>query len=162
MLDKKNDLALSWFAKQPDGTISAGVNAFHAWITCDGWLIDLTAPNYHEALAGATLQNPNDDHKEIPAIKVPRMMMQKPISETELELDELHKSGDCAFYTDPEVTTSIIDSAFEQVNLGDVVQIAYDWHRPVPHKMLPSITIGDNYGEIKTIHLIKRELVGKW
>ncbi|SDH43895.1 MULTISPECIES: DUF2026 family protein [unclassified Duganella] len=162
MLDKENDLALSWFVKQRDGTISTGVEAFHAWITCDGWLIDLTAPNYHEVLAGAKLQNSSNDRKEIPAIKVPRMMLQKPVSETELELDKLRKAGDCAFYSDPEVTSSIIDNAFEQVQLGDVVQIAYDWHRPVPHKMPPSITIGDNYGEIKTIHLIKRELVGKW
>jgi hypothetical protein len=162
MLDKKTETALSWFVKRPDGTITTGIDAFHAWISCDGWLIDLTAPNYHEAVAGATLQNPTNARQSVPSIKVPRMMMQKPITETERELDELHKAGDCAFYSDPEVTTKIIDSAFEQVQLGDMINIAFNWHRPVPNKMEPAMTIADNYGEIQTVHLIKRELVGKW
>ena len=90
------------------------------------------------------------------------MMMQKPISETERKLDEMNKPGDCAFYPDPEVTKDVIDNAFEQVELGDIINIASTWHRPVPHKMEPSITIADNYGEVQTIRLIKRELVGKW
>lgn len=162
MLDKKTETALSWFVKQPDGTITTGSEGFHAWISCEGWLIDLTAPNYHEAITGATIQNPSNERQSIPALKVPRMMMQKPLSETERELDEILKPGDCAFYPDQEVTTSVVDNAFEQVQLGDVINIAFTWHRPVPHKMEPSITITDNFGEIQTIHLIKRELVGKW
>ncbi|CAM3124434.1 DUF2026 family protein [Janthinobacterium lividum] len=162
LLDKKTETALSWFVKRPDGTITTGAEGFHAWISCEDWLIDLTAPNYHEAVIGATFQNPTNERQSIPALKVPRMMMQKLISETERELDEMHKSGDCAFYPDSDITKDVIDNAFEQVQLGDVINIAYNWHRPVPQKMEPSITIGDNYGEIQTVHLIKRELVGKW
>ncbi|NNG22746.1 DUF2026 family protein [Massilia sp. ML15P13] len=43
-----------------------------------------------------------------------------------------------------------------------MINIAYNWHRPVPHKMAPSITISDNYGKIETTNLTRRELVGKW
>lgn len=162
MLDKKTDKTLSWFVKQPDGTITTGIEGFHAWILCEGWFIDLTAPNYHEAVVELTLQKSKDDDKSITSIKVPRMMMQKPIHETELELDNLKKSGECSFYPDPQLTTEVIDNAFEQVKLGDVINIAFSWHKPVPYKMTPSITITDNYGEVQTINLIKRELVGKW
>lgn len=83
------------------------------------------------------------------------------MTETERELDEMLKRGDCAFYPDQEVTTSVINNAIEQVQLGDIINIAFNWHRAVPHKMKPSMTIADSYGEIQTIHLIKRELVGK-
>jgi hypothetical protein len=162
MLNDKPEAAVSWFVNSLDGTITTGIEGFHAWISCDGWLIDLTAPNYHEALAGATLQNPTDERQSIPAIKVPRMMMQKPVAETERELDDVRKPGDCAFFPDPEVTAAVVDDAFDRVQFGDIINIAFDWHRPVPQKMPPSITIADNYGEIQTIHVIKRELVGKW
>ncbi|MFZ6645726.1 DUF2026 family protein [Undibacterium sp. TJN25] len=162
MLNDKPETALSWFVKRPDGTITTGHEAFHAWISCEGWLIDLTAPNYHEALEGATLQNPTNEQQSVPSIKVPRMMLQKPLTETEKELDEVSKPGDCVFFPDIEVTTTVIDEAFERVQLGDIINIAYNWHRPVPHKMESSVTIMDNYGEVQTISLIRRELVGKW
>jgi hypothetical protein len=90
------------------------------------------------------------------------MMLQKPLGETGRALDDIRKPGDCAFFADPDVTTKIIDDAFDRVQLGDIINIAYNWHRPVPHKMASSITIGDNYGEVETISLVRRELVGKW
>jgi hypothetical protein len=90
------------------------------------------------------------------------MTMQKLITETERELDEMHKPGDCAFYPDRDVTTEVIDNAFEQVQFGDVINIAYSWYRPVAQKMKPSITIRDHYGDIQTIYRNKCELTGKW
>lgn len=161
MLYDNPETGLSWFVPNADGTLVTGVEGFHAWIECEGWLIDLTAPNYHEALATGNFQNSQRD-QAVPTRKVPRMMLQKPISETARNFDSIRKPGDCTFRPDPDVTTRVIDEAFDRVQLGDIINIAYNWHRPVPHKMAPSITIGDNYGEIETINLIKRDLVGKW
>lgn len=96
------------------------------------------------------------------AIKVQRMMMQTPLDEIGGSLDNVRNPGECAFFPDPDVTTEVINSAFDRVQLGDVINIAYNWHRPVSQKMAASITIGDNYGEVKTINLVKHDLVGKW
>jgi hypothetical protein len=96
------------------------------------------------------------------AIKVQPMMMQTPLDEIGGSLDNVRNPGECAFFPDPDVTTEVINSAFDRVQLGDVINIAYNWHRPVSQKMAPSITIGDNYGEVKTINLVKHDLVGKW
>ena len=161
MLDNNPETGLSWWVTNSDGTLTTGIEGFHAWIECDGWLIDLTAPNYHEALANGNFPNPECE-RPVPARKVPRMMLQKPIGETARALDDKRKPGDCTFRPDPDVTTKVIDEAFNRVQLGDIINIAYNWHRPVPHKMASSITISDNYGKIETINLTRRELVGKW
>jgi len=161
MLSNEPETGLSWFVNRPDGTLETGIEGFHAWIECDGWLIDLTAPNYHEALASGSFQGTAAEQRPA-AIKVPRMMMQKPLDEIGGDLENVRKPGECAFFPDLDVTTEVIDEAFDRVQLGDVINIAYNWHRPIPQKMAASITIGDNYGEVKTINLVRRELVGKW
>jgi hypothetical protein len=161
-LDEKTETALSWFSHNKDGTVTTGSEAFHTWIECDGWLIDLMAPNYREALTSATLQHENSERHSAAPNDVPRMMLQKLTAQTEGELDDMKKPGDCVFVPDQEVTTSVINNAFDSVQFGDIIAIAYAWHRPCPQKMEQSITITDNFGEITTIKLIKRELTGKW
>jgi hypothetical protein len=159
MLDPKTETVLSWFNHNPDGSLTTGAAAFHAWIECDGWLIDLMAPNYREALIGAKFGDPT---KAPSPQAVPRLMLQKPRMWTEGALDDMKKAGDCVFVPDGEVTKSVIDRAFESTEFEDIINIALAWHRPLPKKMEQAITITDNLGEITTIPLIKRELVGGW
>jgi hypothetical protein len=83
MLDEKTETALSWFTQNPDGTLTTGTDAFHTWIECDGWLIDLMAPNYREALTGATLQHAVNERRPATPLAIPRMMIQKLIARTE-------------------------------------------------------------------------------
>lgn len=164
MLDPKTETVLSWFTQNEDGTLSTGPDAFHAWIECDGWLIDFTAPNYRESTIGATRRIHNGAKGETlpPVFITPRMMMQKRAELTDGSLDDLAKAGDCVFVPSQEVTTAIIDRAFERPALGDIIHIAQTWHRPVPKKMESSITITDDLGEVTTIKLIVRDLVGMW
>jgi len=163
MLDPKSETVISWFKQNEDGTLTIGPEAFHAWIECDGWLIDLMAPNYREAMIGATFRIPAGKEGEKPTpFVVPRMMLQKPIDRTEGALDDMSKAGDCVFVPDRDVTTSIIDRSFDRPQLGDIINIAYAWHRPLPKKMESSITITDDLGKLTTIALVKRDLVGAW
>jgi hypothetical protein len=162
MLDEQHKTTLSWFALDPDGFITVGPTGFHAWISCDGWLIDLTAPNYHEMFESHTSKILMEGYQSIPSINVPRMMLQKPIAETEGQFNQIRKVGDCIFFPDQDLTTMIIDNAFEQVKLTELITIASAWHRPLPRQMAPTFSIGNIRGEIETISLINRELEGKW
>ena len=163
MLDPKSETILHWFKRTEDGTITTGLDAFHAWIECDGWLIDLMAPNYRESMIGVKPIAIGYEEGEVPQASVPpRKMLLKPVNRTEGTFDDMKKSGDCVFVPDREVTTSIIDKAFERPQFGDILNIAASWHRPVPEKMQPSITITDDLGELTTINMVKRELVGAW
>ena len=163
MLDPKTETVVSWFKQNDDGTLTTGHEAFHAWIECDGWLIDFMAPNYREAMIGAAFgPQAATEEKTATTFAAPRMMLQKPISRTEGSLDDMRKAGDCVFVPDRDVTTSVIDRAFDRPQLGDIINIAFAWHRPLPNKMESSITITDDLGEITTINLIKRDLVGAW
>lgn len=161
LIDPETGTALSWFQQNQDGTLTTGINAFHTWIECDGWLIDLMAPNYREALHGAT-GHATDGTKNPAPTAVPRMMLQKPIAQTEGMLDDMKMAGDCVFVPDGVVTKNVIDRAFESPNLGDLLNIALVWHRPLPKRMEPSITITDDLGKIQTIKLMQRDLIDAW
>lgn len=163
MLDPKTETVITWFKEHEDGTLSTGHEAFHAWIECDGWLIDLTAPNYRESMIGATFSAQPASEGKIPTQFVaPRKMLQTPIRQTDGSLDDMRKAGDCVFVPDRDVTTFVIDRAFVRPQLEDIINIAYAWHRPLPKKMESSITITDDLGELTTIKLIRRDLVGAW
>lgn len=164
LLDPKSKTVLSWFTQNPDGSLTTGHDAFHAWVECDGWLIDFTAPNYREATISATrsIANPKPADTLPPVFVPPRMMLQKRIDQTEGSLDDMSKPGDCVFVPHPDVTASVIDSAFERPSLGDVIYIASTWHRPVPKKMGQEMTITDDLGKISTIKLVNRSLSGVW
>ncbi|MDI1273748.1 DUF2026 family protein [Polaromonas sp.] len=163
MLDAKSDTVLSWFTLTEDGMLTTGPDAFHAWIECDGWLIDLMAPNYLEASIGARRTSIGIDPAAAPPAAVPpRKMFQKPVDKTTGSIDDMRKTGDCVFVPDRDVTAGIIDRAFEGTVLMDVLNIAAQWHRPLPNTMVPSITITDDLGKLTTINIIKRDLAGAW
>ncbi|MDB5807877.1 MAG: hypothetical protein JWN73_5199, partial [Betaproteobacteria bacterium] len=155
MLDQKAEMAVSWFVQNADGSLAAGPEALHAWIVCDGWLVDLMAPNYREALIGST--GMDTEAQELTASIVPRMMLQKPLDQTEGSPDQMMKAGDCVFVPHNDVTSSVIDTAFERPQLEDIINIALAWHRPLPNSMAPAISITNDLGEITTINLIKRD-----
>lgn len=148
--------AVSWFTVEPDGRCVATLEAFHCWVECDGWVIDFSAPNYQTALDTSPLA------KERIVPRIPRRMFQKPVSQVDTGMDRLTRVGRAVFVPDQNVTTAVIDKAFEKPATTDVARIACTLHKPLPHLMPPSITIANDLGEITTIPLINQELVGAW
>ena len=148
--------AVSWFTVQPDGRCIATLDTFHCWVECDGWVIDFSAPNYQRALDTSPLAN----ERVVP--RIPRRMLQKPISQVDTAFDRLTRVGRAMFAPDQTVTTSIIDKAFDIPATTDIARIACTMHRPLPHFMPPSITITNDLNQVTTIPLIKQELEGAW
>lgn len=147
---------LHWFEKDDQGRCVATRETFHAWVECDGWVIDFMAPNYHEALQ----TSPSFTSLGVPTI--PRKMFQKRVEQVEGDLEGLTRVGQAVFYGDQEVTTAVIDKAFEKPQMDDVIGIAFAWHRPLPSSMETSMTITDDLGKLSTLQLARRELVGAW
>jgi hypothetical protein len=148
--------AVSWFAENESGHCVATLDAFHTWIECDEWVIDFMAPNYQEALRSSPLAA----QQFVP--RIPRLMLQKPIEQVVGSMGNLTRVGRTVFVGDQDVTTTIIDRAFDRPQLGDVVNIALTWHCPLPGSMPRSITITDDLGEITTINMVERQLAGAW
>lgn len=147
---------ISWFKMNDEGHCFAAEDAFHAWVECDGWVIDFMAPNYEEALRSSSAEGKD----LIPTL--PRMMLQKPAEHTGVPMSKLTRAGRAVFQGDPDVSRAIIDGAFERPSTGDVVNIALEWHRPFPMPMMESLTIQNDLGNVTTIPLLKRNLVGAW
>ncbi len=162
MLDQRTELTLSWF-EHKDGFISTGAGAFHTWIVCDGWIVDLMAPNYRESMVGAThFGQDGNGEQRAPAFVAPRLMLQRPLDRTDGSLEDIRRTGDCVFMPNPDLTASTIGTELNRPVLGDIVEIALAWHRPLPEKMESAFTVADDLGEITTIQLIKRDLTGAW
>jgi len=148
--------AVSWFAIAADQTCVATRDAFHCWVECDNWVIDFSAPNYQRTLDTSPLA------KDGAVPRVGRRMLQKPMEGLATSSEQLTRVGRAMFDPDPDLTQSIIGNAFAKPSTADVAGIACAFHRPVPHPMPPSMTVVNDLGEIATIPLIERELVGMW
>lgn len=153
---------LHWGERKDDGRWASTPDKFHAWIECDGWLIDLTAPEYWEAMVGA-MRGPG---VRLPGVDVmpstiPRKMLQKPVS-LAIGRRGLEHMGDCTFTPNPRLTLRVLAAAFGRSQTEDAIVVAVNWHRPVPAAMAPVERIQDSSGRITAIKLIDRQLSGAW
>lgn len=148
--------AVSWFMEQPDGSCVATLEAFHCWVECDGWVIDFSAPNYQRALETSPMATKGN----VPLI--PRKMLQKRFTQTDTSMDQLTRVGRAVFAPSQDITTAIIDKAFDKASTTDIADISCAWHRPLSLPMQQSISIVNDLREITTIPLVKQELVGAW
>lgn len=153
--DSGDATVLSWF--QVDGTTAtASEDAFHGWVECDDWVIDFMAPNYREAFATIPLGG----RRKPP--QIPRKMLMKPRQAVAGEVDDLTRTGDAVFDTNPALTLETLERVFSRPNMEDVLNIAKAWHRPFPRRVEPAMTIQASDGEILTLKFTERDLAGVW
>jgi len=84
------------YGREQDGVFVKDEDAFHAWVECDGWLIDFMAP-----IMGLALRE--DGHPR----EVPRRMMQKPLVDQQPSLAAIQHVGD--FFVDHDRVLTITD-----------------------------------------------------
>lgn len=149
-------VVLSWCEEEDQGKWSATRDTFHTWVECDGWAIDFMAPNYPEAFRSS----PRAACVSIPTI--PRKMLQKHMEKVQGPLDDLTRTGHAVLLGDYEITTAVIDHAFEGSGIEDIFNIALAWHRPLPGAMGSTMAITNDLGELSTLRLSPREVVGAW
>jgi hypothetical protein len=124
-------------------------NGFHAWVECDGWLIDFMAP-----IMGVALKEDG-----IP-FNVPSKMLQKRLEDRQPHLHAIQLQGEFFCAHDPALANDILEG--QGLMFQDLVGICMAWFRKPP-KPLPSIGMGGNGIDApKPLVLKAPAIIGVW
>ncbi|WP_416407338.1 DUF2026 family protein [Agrobacterium rosae] len=130
-----------------DGHVTGAGENFHCWVEADGWAIDFMAPTFTQAARD---------------LSVPSKMFQKPLSSMAPSINDLAKSGDFFYKSEPEASARRFADWRKQAMIGDLATIAAGWFRKSPKQMQTSISVSDNKGQSIIIPLSGNSLVGIW
>ncbi|MBP1843895.1 hypothetical protein J2046_002153 [Rhizobium petrolearium] len=130
-----------------DGYVTGAGENFHCWTEADGWAIDFMAPAFSETAS---------------PLGVPSKMFQRPISAMASSINDLNHSGSFFYQSEPEATAGRFADWQNLPMIGDLASIAVKWFRRSHKQMLPSISVGDQKGNLKPVPLIGNPLAGSW
>lgn len=116
------------YGRQEDGEWVHDSNGFHAWVECNGWLVDFMAPIMRLALK-----------EDGVGFDVPRYMLQKPLVDRKDDPREIQHVGEFYCHSDKALAESLIDS--QQMEFMDLLHVCETWFRKPP-KALPPIALG--------------------
>lgn len=136
------------YGREDNGVFVNDKNAFHAWVECDGWLIDFMAP-----IMGISLREDGYDWH------VPRRMLQKNLADRKANIGEIQHVGEFFISHDPSLAESLIDS--QSVQFGDLLKVCLAWFRKPP-KSLKNIALADSRGSMKTLVVRAPLIDGIW
>ncbi|MCY1465620.1 hypothetical protein D9M71_837900 [compost metagenome] len=75
---------------------------------------------------------------------------------------ELEQAGDFFFDPNPVLTDKLVRKVLESRFLSDVINGCCDWYRRPPKTIPPTITVGDEKGQMTTVKLKDVSVVGSW
>lgn len=123
-------------------------NAFHAWVECDGWLIDFMAPIMGVAMREDGYTRP-----------VPRQMLQKRLADGKSSVGEIQHAGEFYLQHDRALTESLLDR--QPIGVSDLIEVCKTWHRRPP-KPLKELMMGDSHGQPKRLVACAPSITGVW
>jgi hypothetical protein len=137
------------YGREQDGKWHYDEDSFHAWVECDGWLIDFMAP-----IMGVAFK---EDGNTVP---VPRKVLQKPLADSKPHPGAMQHEGDFFYEYDRSVAKSVLDA--QGFEFEDVTTICLKWFRKPP-KALPSVGMGGTgITEPKPLVLKAPAIMGVW
>ena len=133
------------------GRISSSPNAFHCWIECDGWVIDLMAPLFPEMAARTGA-----------GTRVPQQMFQKREDAMAKRPEDLRQAGDFHLVPDTDLTVELL-GRFAQTpgNIG-LVQVCKRWYRRAPQPIQGQWVLEMGEGRTVEMRLAPLALEGAW
>ena len=123
-------------------------DAFHAWVECDGWLIDFMAPIMGVAMREDGYAKP-----------VPRQLLQKRLENGKASPEAIQRAGEFYLEHDRDLTESLLD--YQSVGFFDLVKVCQSWHRRPPRK-LKELMMGDSHGQPKRLIPCAPSINGVW
>lgn len=130
-----------------DGFVTGAGENFHCWVEVNGWAIDFMAPTFSESA------------KEL---SIPAKMFQRPIAEMATSINNFERSGDFFYRSEPEATARRFADWRKHAMIGDLATVAAKWFRKSPKQIAASISVEDQRGEMRSILLTGKPLVGAW
>jgi hypothetical protein len=147
MVDEQQARVVVYGREESAGFVNDAA-AFHAWVECDGWLIDFMAPIMGDALL-------EDGHRW----HLPRQMLQKRIVESKATLSDIQELGDFFIWHQPSLAEQLIDR--QPVQFIDLLNICLSWYRPPPGP-LNDLALADSHGPSQKLVLRAPSIVGVW
>jgi Protein of unknown function (DUF2026) len=136
------------YGREEDGIFVNDKDAFHAWVECDGWLIDFMAP-----IMGVAMREDGRDWH------VPRRMLQKRLTDGEASISDIQHVSEFYVGHDRLLAESLIDSQSDQ--FGDLMNVCLTWFLRPP-KRLKTIALADSHGLTKTLVARAPSINGVW
>ncbi|MDB5743464.1 MAG: hypothetical protein JWR68_1779 [Polaromonas sp.] len=136
------------YGREEDGTFVNDKKAFHAWVECDGWLIDFMAP-----IMGNALREDGSDWD------VPRYMLQKRLEHRMATIGDIKHVGEFFIEHDYALTESLIDG--QGVQFVDLMNVCLAWFCRPP-KPLKAMAMGDSHGAPKNLEMRAPSIDGVW
>jgi hypothetical protein len=137
--------AILFADKNDEGFVTGEGENFHCWIEADGWAIDFMAPAL--SLNGRSI-----------AAK----MFQKPLKAMASSINDVQTSGDFFYVSTPKATAQRFAGWKDTRAIGDMARLAEIWFRKSPKKMMPSMTVTDEFGAARQVQLTGNALTGSW
>lgn len=134
------------FAEHTDARVSAGLDGFHSWIECKGYVIDLLAPLFPEIVAEGNQLG-----------EVPRRAFIKPLSDTASGLPQKGDPAGTFFLIPDEGCQANMERTLQRPMAGDLQTVCSTWYRRLPKRMDTEFSIKDDRGKITTL---KRKDIG--
>lgn len=147
MLDPATSTVMFYGRKQEDEYAADG-DAFHAWVECNGWLIDFMAP-----IMGLALRE--DGHRMV----VPSLMLQKRLVDAKPSPHHLEDAGDFFICHDRALTEELV--SHQPIAFEDLSQVCLAWFKKPP-KPLPKMALGDSHGSAKPLVARAPSISGAW
>jgi hypothetical protein len=136
------------YGRDREGLFVGEKDAFHAWVQCDGWLLDFMAP-----ILGTAIRK--DGHNW----KVPRYMLQKPLSEGKEAVGDIQQAGDFCLSPNPDLTRHVIERIGKLEE--KLLTMCLAWYRRPP-KPLPPLGMADHRGSTRKLVLKAPSVDGAW
>lgn len=155
LLDDASSLVLA-ITKFDDDQLSKSIvesdrDGFHAWLECEGQIIDFQAPVFPEALARTG--NP---------IRIPRKMFQKRRDRMGSGPSLLDQVGD--FYVEPNLalTNLLVAGILEHQLSLDLMHVCMTWFVKPPKAIPRQFSMQGDTGNVVHMELGNFDLIGAW
>lgn len=137
------------YGREENGKWVYDADGFHAWVECDGWLIDFMAP-----IMGDAMREGGHD------VRIPRNMLQKRLIDGKPHIEEIAHVGDYFYHHDAAVAETILDT--QGAAFGDLINACERWFRK-PSKSMPPLSMhADGFKEPVPLVLRAPAIVGAW
>ncbi len=136
------------YGREENGLFVSDEEAFHAWVECDGWLVDFMAP-----ILGESLLAEGRDWQ------VPRRMLQKPLQRRKHDPRAIQQLGEFFLHHDSDLAERLLDK--QTVQSKDLVRTCQAWFRRPP-KRLPALMLADTHGPTRRLVLHAPSIDGVW
>lgn len=137
------------YGREQDGEWVYDKDHFHAWVECDGWLIDFMAP-----IMGVAFK------EDGACISVPRRMFQRPLSESKSHRSAIQHEGEFFYESATSVAEAVLDS--QSAEVSDLMRVCLAWYRKPPKSLPPIALGGTDVVDPKLLVLKAPSIMGVW